>query len=138
MPVQNVVIKGQGLRAGGSAYSSTRLDAQQVRDEAASQPEQLLRRVPGVEVRGYHLGGVVNVITIRGFSGGGHGGDVGMVLDGIPLNEAMSHDDGYADLNVVVPLEIGNFEVCRGPVSALYGNFNRGGLIAIETRRGGR
>lgn len=138
IPVQSVVIKGQGLRAGGSAYSSTRLDAQQVRDEAASQPEQLLRRVPGVEVRGYHLGGVVNVITIRGFSGGGHGGDLGMVLDGIPLNEAMSHDDGYADLNVVVPLEIGNFEVFRGPVSALYGNFNRGGLIAIETRRGGR
>lgn len=135
---QTIEIKGQALRNAASPYSSTALDEQQVRDAAASQPEQLLRQVPGVEVRGYHLGGVVNVITIRGFSGGAHGGDLGMIIDGIPLNEAMSHADGYADLNVIVPLEIGRFEVFRGPVSALYGNFNRGGLIAIDSRRGGR
>ena len=135
--VQSVEIKGQGLRQAGTPYSTTVLDAERIRDAAVSQPEQLLRAVPGVEVRGYHLGGVVNVITIRGFSGGAHGGDLGMVIDGVPLNEAMSHSDGYADLNVIVPLEIGRFEVYRGPVSALYGNFNRGGLIAIESRRGG-
>jgi outer membrane receptor protein involved in Fe transport len=89
-------------------------------------------------VRNYNLGGVVNVIAIRGFGGGAHGGDLGMMIDGIPLNEAMSHSDGYADLNVIVPLEIERFEVFRGPVSALYGNFNRGGLIAVQSRRGGR
>ena len=50
-----------------------------------------MRQVPGVELRSYGLGGVVNVITIRGFNGGAHGGDLGMVVDGIPLNEAMSH-----------------------------------------------
>lgn len=134
----DVVVKGQAQPAANSPYSSTTLDASQIRDAAINQPEQLLRKVPGVEVRGYHLGGVVNVITIRGFSGGAHGGDLGMVIDGIPLNEAMSHADGYADLNVIVPLEIESFQVYRGPVSALYGNFNRGGLIAIESRRGGR
>ena len=135
--LQTIEIKGQALRESGTPYSSTAIDQAQIRDAAVSQPEQLLRNVPGVEVRGYHLGGVVNVITIRGFSGGAHGGDLGMVIDGIPLNEAMSHDDGYADLNVIVPLEIERFEVYRGPVSALYGNFNRGGLIAMESRRGG-
>lgn len=138
LQLDKVEVKGQSVRAGGAAYSSTTLDAEQIRDAAVSQPEQLLRNVPGVEVRGYHLGGVVNVITIRGFSGGAHGGDLGMVIDGIPLNEAMSHSDGYADLNVIVPLEIGRMDVFRGPVSALYGNFNRGGLIAIESRRGGK
>ncbi len=136
-PPQQIEIKGQGLRSGTQAYSTTTLDAQQIRDAAVSQPEQLLRQVPGVEVRHYNLGGVVNVITIRGFNGGAHGGDLGMVVDGIPLNEAMSHSDGYADLNVIVPLEIERFQVYRGPVSALYGNFNRGGLIAVETRRHG-
>lgn len=136
-PAQKIEIKGQGLRSGAQAYSSTTLDAQQIRDAAVHQPELLLRQVPGVEMRGYGLGGVVNVITIRGFNGGAHGGDLGMVVDGIPLNEAMSHSDGYADLNVIVPLEIERFQVYRGPVSALYGNFNRGGLIAVETRRRG-
>lgn len=34
-----------------------------MRDAAVNQPEQLLRQVPGVEVRNYSLGGVVNVIT---------------------------------------------------------------------------
>lgn len=132
-----VVVKGQSMPGAASPYSATTLDAEQIRDAAVSQPEELLRRVPGVEVRGYHLGGVVNVITIRGFNGGAHGGDLGMAIDGIPLNEAMSHADGYADLNVVVPLEIESFRVYRGPVSALYGNFNRGGVIAVESRRGG-
>lgn len=133
-----IEIKGQGLRDAAQAYSSSTLDAQQIRDAAVNQPEALFSQVPGVELRAYGLGGVVNVITVRGFSGGAHGGDLGMVIDGIPLNEAMSHSDGYADLNVIVPLEIERFQVFRGPVSALYGNFNRGGLVAIESRRGGR
>jgi outer membrane receptor protein involved in Fe transport len=136
-PAQQIEIKGQGLRTGEQAYSRTTLDAPQIRDAAVNQPEALLRQVPGVELRSYGLGGVVNVVTVRGFNGGAHGGDLGMVVDGIPLNEAMSHSDGYADLNVIVPLEIERFQVYRGPVSALYGNFNRGGLVAIETRRRG-
>ena len=135
--VGEVVIKGQSLQTAATPFSSTVLDGQQVRDAIITQPEELLRLVPGVVVRALSLGGVVNTISIRGFGSGAHGGDLGMAVDGIPLNEAMSHADGYADLNVVVPLEIDRFEVFRGPVSALYGNFNRGGVIAIATRRGG-
>jgi outer membrane receptor protein involved in Fe transport len=136
--VEQVLVKGQTLRTQAAPYSATTIDAQQVRDAAVTQPEELLRQVPGVVVRSLSLGGVVNSVTIRGFSGGAHGGDLGMVLDGVPLNEAMSHADGYADLNVVVPLEIDRLVVHRGPVSALYGNFNRGGVLALETRQGGR
>jgi outer membrane receptor protein involved in Fe transport len=55
----------------------------------------------------------------------------------IPLNESNSQSDGYVDINVLVPLEIAALTVYRGPVSALYGNFNRGGLVAFETRKGG-
>jgi iron complex outermembrane recepter protein len=134
----SVVVKGQSLPREASSASRTVLDAERIREAQVDQPEQLLRQVPGVDVRNYNLGGVVNVIAIRGFGGGAHGGDLGMMIDGIPLNEAMSHSDGYADLNVIVPLEIQRFEVFRGPVSALYGNFNRGGLVAIESRRGGQ
>jgi len=49
----------------------------------------------------------------------------------------MSHADGYVDLNVLVPLEIDTLSVIKGPVSALYGNFNRGGLVNIQTRKTG-
>jgi outer membrane receptor protein involved in Fe transport len=132
-----VEVKGQTARGASAAYTSTVLDTQDIEDAHISHPQDLLRKVPGVNVQNYNLSGVGDAIVMRGFGGGGHGGDVGVVLDGIPLNEAMSHADGYVDLNVIVPLEIDRFTVYKGSVSALYGNFNRAGLMAVETRKHG-
>jgi iron complex outermembrane recepter protein len=132
-----IVIKGQAVQAEESAWSTTTLDTDDIRRDAPTDFDDLLRQVPGMTVRDFGLGGVANAIVIRGFGNGGHGGDLGAVIDGIPLNEAMSHADGYVDLNVIVPLEVGALTVYRGPVSALYGNYNRGGLLRIETRRSG-
>ncbi len=135
--LDTVEVKGESARGGAAAYSTTTLETQDIQNAHITRPEDLLRQVPGMNVQDYQLSGVGNAIVMRGFGGGGHGGDVGVVLDGIPLNEAMSHADGYADLNVIVPLEIERFTAYKGPVSALYGNFNRAGLLAIETRKGG-
>ncbi len=135
--IAEIVVKGQVLDDTNLAYSSTRFDAERVREFQPAEVQALFDQVPGVSIRHFGLGGVADSITIRGFGGGGHGGDLGVVLDGIPLNEAMSHSDGYVDMNVIVPLEVSNMTVFKGPVSALYGNFNRGGLVRIETRRGG-
>jgi iron complex outermembrane recepter protein len=132
-----VVVKGQTLQGANAPFSVTRFDPDRIRDARISHPQELFRFVPGMTVRSFGLGGVADSIVLRGFGGGGHGGDIGFVVDGIPLNEAMSHADGYADLAVLVPLEIGAMTVYRGPVSAIYGNFNRGGLVAVETRKGG-
>lgn len=132
-----IEIKGQALQGAASAYSSTSFDNEEIADKHVSQPTELLRHVPGMNVQNYQLSGVADTIVMRGFGGGGHGGDVGVVLDGIPLNEAMSHADGYVDLNVIVPLEIERFTLYKGPVSALYGNFNRAGLMAVQTRKRG-
>jgi len=134
---ETIVVKGQLLDAETSAWSATTLDAKEIRREAVSDFDELVRLVPGMAVRDFGLGGVANSIVIRGFGNGGHGGDLGAVIDGIPLNEAMSHADGYVDLNVIVPLEVDDLTVFRGPVSALYGNYNRGGLLRITTRKGG-
>lgn len=136
-PITEIVVKGQVLDGANLAYSTTRFDAASVREFQPAQVQELFDQVPGMSIRNFGLGGVADSITIRGFGGGGHGGDLGVVLDGIPLNEAMSHSDGYVDLNIIVPLEVSNMTVFKGPVSALYGNFNRGGLVRIETRRGG-
>ena len=135
--MDEIVVKGQLLRAEQSGFSATVLDAEQIREQSPGDIDELFDNVPGMSVRDFQLGGVANSIVIRGFGGGGHGGDLGAVIDGIPLNEAMSHADGYVDLNVITPLEIQSFTVTKGPVSALYGNFNRGGLVNIETRKSG-
>jgi iron complex outermembrane recepter protein len=135
--IPRVEVKGQAIRPVSRAYSSTSFDTAGIRERGISQPQELFRDVPGMNVRNFGLSGVADAFVMRGFSSGGHGGDVGIVIDGIPLNEAMSHADGYADLNVVVPLEIEAMTVYRGPVSPLYGNFNRGGLLVLDTRKGG-
>lgn len=133
----DIEVKGQTARGASAAYSTTTLETQDIQNAHISHPQDLLRQVPGMNVQNYQLSGVGDAIVMRGFGGGGHGGDVGVVLDGIPLNEAMSHADGYVDLNVIVPLEIDRLTVYKGPVSALYGNFNRAGLLAVETRKHG-
>lgn len=133
----DIEVKGQTARGASAAYSTTTLETQDIQNAHISHPQDLLRQVPGMNVQNYQLSGVGDAIVVRGFGGGGHGGDVGVVLDGIPLNEAMSHADGYVDLNVIVPLEIDRLTVYKGPVSALYGNFNRAGLLAVETRKHG-
>lgn len=135
--IDEVVVKGQLLRAEDSAFSATVLDSVAIREQAFPDIDELFRLVPGMVVRDLQLGSVASNIVIRGFGSGGHGGDLGAVIDGIPLNEAMSHADGYVDLNAVVPLEIESFTVFKGPVSALYGNYNRGGLVDIQTRKSG-
>lgn len=135
--IDEVVVKGQLLRAEDSAFSATVLDTAAIREQGMADVDELFRFVPGMVVRDLQLGSVASNIVIRGFGSGGHGGDLGAVIDGIPLNEAMSHADGYVDLNAVVPLEIESFSVFKGPVSALYGNYNRGGLVDIQTRKSG-
>lgn len=136
-PLAEVIVKGQLIRPDDTPYSATVLSTDDIREHAYADIDKLLRLVPGMAVRDFQLGSVANAIVIRGFGNGGHGGDLGAVVDGIPLNEAMSHADGYVDLNTVIPLEIESFTVLKGPVSALYGNFNRGGLINIQTRKTG-
>jgi outer membrane receptor protein involved in Fe transport len=132
-----VVVKGQAFQSERSPYTSSGFEQESIREQAISQPQELFARVPGMEWRRLHLGGVADNVTLRGFSSGGHGGAIGMSIDGIPLNESMSHADGYADLNVLVPLEIERMTVYKGPVSALYGNFNRAGTIELTSRKSG-
>jgi iron complex outermembrane recepter protein len=135
--MDTIVVKGQALRRQNNAYSTTTLGTEDIRLRGVSNVEQMFREVPGMNVQDFQLGGVASSTVIRGFGGGGHGGDLGLVVDGIPLNEANSHADGYVDTSVLVPLEIRDLTVYRGPISALYGNFNRGGLVSIETRKSG-
>jgi outer membrane receptor protein involved in Fe transport len=133
----NAQVKGQALDEAQRAFSVTEFRRDEIREQPRQEVESLWSLVPGMHVNHYQLSGVANGLVLRGFGGGGHGGDVAATLDGIPLNEAMSHADGYFDLNVVVPLELDQLNVYRGPVSVLQGNYNRAGLLELRTRRSG-
>jgi iron complex outermembrane recepter protein len=135
--LDTVIVKGQALDSANNPFSVTRIQNAEIREQEVSHPAGLLRLVPGMNWRALGLNGVADNISIRGFGAGGHGGDLGVAMDGIPLNEAMSHADGYADLNVIIPLEIDTLKVYRGPVTALYGNYNRGGTVELTSRRSG-
>lgn len=137
LPLGEIVVKGQAFAPEDSAFTATVIDQSTIRDRQVARLEDLFRDIPGLHVRHYGLGGVASVVTLRGFGSGMHGGDIGLAIDGIPLNETMSHADGYADQNVIIPLEVARLTAYKGPVSALYGNFNRGGMLELESRKGG-
>ncbi|MEM1321277.1 MAG: TonB-dependent receptor [Bacteroidota bacterium] len=100
-------------------------------------PIRIIEQIPGVDLSAYSQGGVADQFSIRGFGGAGHEGQAGVQIDGVSLNEAEGHSDGYADLNVLIPLNLESVKVYKGPSSALYGRFAEGGTLALETRKGG-
>ena len=137
LSLDQVTVKGEAFRPQNAAATAHVVSAEELRRTAADNPLRLIEEVPGVDLGAYRQGGVADVFSMRGFGEGGHGGDVAVQVDGIPLNEADGHADGYADLNVIVPLELQRIAVYKGPSSALYGNFARAGTVALGTRKGG-
>ena len=133
-----ITVKGEAFLPQNAAATAHVISAAELRRLPLDNPLRLVEEIPGVDMGAYRQGGVADVFSIRGFGEGGHGGDVAVQVDGIPLNEADGHSDGYADLNVLVPLELQRVAVYKGPSSALYGNFARGGTIALDTRKGGQ
>ncbi len=133
----SITVKGEGMREADRSFTVNTISRDDIAARRWENPLAIFEEAPGVEVRSIQGGSVGDFITIRGMTNGGHGGDLGFSLDGISLNEAEGHSDGYADTNIVVPLEIDSLTVYKGPVSPLYGNFARGGVMAFQTRKGG-
>ncbi|MBW2738484.1 MAG: TonB-dependent receptor [Deltaproteobacteria bacterium] len=135
--LDDITVKGEAMPYSGIPGTVNIVGSEQFEDLRLDRPIDILEEVPGIEVGNYNMGGVANVFSIRGFGGAGHGGDGAIYIDGIPLNEGESHADGYADMNVLIPLEIERLEVYKGPSSALFGNFARGGTLSFHTKKGG-
>ena len=135
--LDEITVKGEALNPGQGTFTVNVIEAETIHEQHLEQPLRLIEQVPGVDLGAYRQGGVADVFTIRGFTGGGHGSDAGISLDGITLNQGESHSDGYADTNIIIPLELERMSVYKGPVSALYGNFARGGVIEFVTRKRG-
>jgi len=134
--LKEIVVKGEQFLK-KSPYTVNVVNSNDIEKKNISRTADIIKMVPGVKMHEYDQGGVSNAISIRGFQSGVHGGDMGVYLDGIPLNEYYGHGGGYADPNVLIPMELDKVLVYKGPSSALYGNFSRGGTIVYMTKKGG-
>lgn len=135
--LEDITVKGEAMPYSGVPGTVNVVGSKQFEELRLHRPIDILEEIPGMEVGNYNMGGVANVFSVRGFGGAGHGGDGAIYIDGVPLNEGESHADGYADMNVIIPMEIERLEVYKGPCSAMFGNFARGGALSFHSKKRG-
>ncbi|MBS9774764.1 MAG: TonB-dependent receptor [Tenacibaculum sp.] len=135
--LEEVTVKGQSFKLKNSASTVNVISTKNIKNiTSAEQPLRLLEQVPGINVVAYGQGGIADQFSIRGFNGG-HAGGAGMQIDGVSLNEAEGHGEGYADMGILIPLNLSKIKVYKGPSSALFGRYAMGGTVALETRKTG-
>ena len=137
--LNEITVKGEAMEESNQSFTVNVVDREQLEQRNIGDALRAIEDTPGMTMSAgaYAQGGVASAFQIRGFAGGGHGSDAAVYIDGISLNEGGSHGDGYADTNIIMPIEIDTLSIYKGPISALYGNFARGGTLAFETRKGG-
>jgi len=91
--------------------------------------EDVLRSVPGVEIRRSGGLGKISNISIRG----ANSNQVQVLVDGVRVK---SPTTGQADLSDISPDLIERVEVIRGPQATLYGADAIGGVVNIITKKG--
>ncbi len=104
------------------------LNQQQIQQWHTSSIDELLRYLPGVEIRSRQPFGGQADISLRGstFS------QVLVLVDGLRINDPMT---GHFTSHLpVAPHEIERIEILRGPAAALYGPDAVGGVIHILTK----
>ena len=135
--LSEIYVAGAALDPANRTITVNEVDLNTIKALNVDIPIRILEQIPGVDLSAYSQGGVADQFSIRGFGGAGHEGQAGVQIDGVSLNEAEGHSDGYADLNVLIPINLQSVKVYKGPSSALYGRFAEGGTLALETRKGG-
>jgi iron complex outermembrane receptor protein len=126
-----IVVRGEVVNRDLEATSATILTNEDIVQRVFITPLDIVALSPGVAIHQYKQGGTAANFSLRGFIGNSHGSNTAIFLDGIPLNEG----DGYADTNIINPLEIEKVELIKGPTSALYGNYASAGALAFYTKK---
>jgi vitamin B12 transporter len=116
-------------KIGGS--SVTVITAEEIEAKKLPSVADLLRSVPGLEIRSYSGLGTTTTARIRG----AQAKDTLVLIDGVMLNDPSSIGRA-ADLANITSDNIERIEVVRGPMSALYGTSATAGVINIITKKG--
>ena len=130
-PYQSTV-QGRGPTSAASSSTIRDLDFEL---RPRTSPSDLLRVVPGLLTAQHQGGGKADQLFLRGFDAD-HGTDVGIFVDGIPVNlPSHAHGQGYADLHWLIPEAVERIEVTKGPYDVRYGDFSTAGAINLVTRK---
>jgi outer membrane receptor protein involved in Fe transport len=123
-----IALEAIRVRAARDPAGATVLDRASIEASGARELGEVLRDQAGVVVTRQGGPGSPTRVSIRGSSAN----EVLVLLDGVPLNSALTGD---ADLSTV-PLEaVERVTVLRGAQSARYGPRALAGVVAVETRR---
>jgi outer membrane receptor protein involved in Fe transport len=116
-----------------SAASSKAIRDYDLKIKPVRSAQDMLLLVPGLFIAQHAGGGKAEQIFLRGFDAD-HGTDVGISVDGLPINMVThGHGQGYADLHFVIPEIIDGMTVFKGPYFSQYGNFGTAGSVAFTT-----
>ncbi len=109
--------------------SVTIISEKQIKQQKATTVFEVLRSVPGLNIRKSGGIGRLTNVTIRG-SGTNQ---VLVMIDGVQVN---SPTTGSFDFSNLTTDNLERIEVVRGPQSTLYGSDAMGGLVNIVTKKG--
>ena len=116
-----------------SAASSKAIRNFDLKVKPVRSAQDVLSLVPGLFIAQHAGGGKAEQIFMRGFDAD-HGTDVGVYVDGLPVNMVThGHGQGYADLHFIIPEIIDGLTVYKGPYFAQYGNFGTAGSVDLRT-----
>jgi len=128
--LQNVTVK---TKAGQEYKTISKMD---IKIRGVNNSQEILRMVHGLFI-GQHQGGVkAEQIFVRGFDCG-HGTDINVMADGMPVNMvSQAHGQGYADMHFIIPETVENVDFQKGPYIVTKGNFTTSGFVDLKTKNG--
>ncbi len=116
-----------------SAASSKAIRDFDLKVKPVKSSQDILSLVPGLFIAQHAGGGKAEQIFMRGFDAD-HGTDVGIYVDGLPVNMVShGHGQGYADLHFIIPEIIDGLTVFKGPYFSNFGNFATAGSVDLTT-----
>lgn len=116
-----------------SAASSKTIRDFDLKVKPVRSAQDILLMVPGLYIAQHAGGGKAEQIFLRGFDAD-HGTDVGISVDGMPVNMVThGHGQGYADLHFIIPEIIDGLTVYKGPYFSQFGNFGTAGSVEFST-----
>jgi hypothetical protein len=114
------------------AASERRISGETLNTRPIQRPGEMLEAAPGLIVTQHSGEGKANQYFLRGFNLD-HGTDLGIWLDGMPLNmRTHGHGQGYADVNFVIPELVESMLVRKGPYYAQEGDFSSVGSLRLH------
>lgn len=125
--LDQVTVRQTWPRVNEASRQTIRVDAEMIRDLPVRDLGDLLKFLPGVEMKQRGPFGTQADVSLRGTTFN----QVLVLIDGMPVNDPLT---GHFNMNLPILIgDIASVEIIMGPASSLYGPDAVGGVINIVT-----